>query len=94
MRQKPLRLTVFKLDQYECVYCGLHLNRGPLVQNRTIDHLAPLDIMSRVDMSAICHPSNLVTACRPCNEALGRTDWMDKSPKFGRFRVRENRRSS
>lgn len=86
MYNKDLRRRVFELDKYECVYCGINLSQKRVAKNRTIDHLAPLSTMDRVDMSAVCHPSNLVTACKSCNGELSSTEMMDKTPRFGRFR--------
>jgi len=89
MSDKTLRRRVFELDNGECVYCGLPRGRRRLVPNRTIDHLAPISLMTDVDMSAICHPSNLVTACKPCNSEMADRDLFEKSPRFGRFRIKK-----
>ena len=89
MCNRTLRLRVFELDNYECVYCGRYLSRKRVVKDRTIDHLAPFSTMTRVHMDAVCHPSNLVTACRECNEQLADKDLFEKNPKFGRFRFKE-----
>ena len=88
MGDVALRVRVFTLDNYECVYCGKHLKRKRVNPERTIDHLSPISTMTRVDMSAVCHPSNLVTACQPCNFKLADADLFSKSPKFGRFRFK------
>lgn len=54
---KRLRFEIFKRDGNKCRYCGATAEDAPL----TIDHVVP------VALGGSDEPSNLVTACRPCN---------------------------
>jgi 5-methylcytosine-specific restriction endonuclease McrA len=50
-----LRLEVFRRDDFTCQYCD---KRGGKLH---CDHVVP------VSRGGLDHPSNLVTACEPCN---------------------------
>ena len=56
---QALRTYVFRRDDFTCQYCGV---RGGALE---CDHIVPF---SRGGPS---HPSNLATACMPCNRAKG-----------------------
>ena len=86
MNGYELRHRVFLMDNYECVYCGWHLPRKRISKVRTIDHIAPLSTMYDVHMDTVCHPSNMVTACLPCNQSYGSRSMFEKVFRFGRFR--------
>lgn len=53
-RKKQSKRTIFRRDQYSCVYCGSN-------SKLTIDHVIPKSRGGSNDIS------NLVTACEPCN---------------------------
>lgn len=60
VRQRPIKSVahaVYTRDKSACRYCGTQLKSG----QRTLDHVLP---KSR---GGLRQPSNLVTACRPCN---------------------------
>lgn len=60
---------VFVRDGFKCVYCGA-------TSALTIDHVVPVSCGGRND------PSNLVTACRPCNSSKGaRAGWTGRTPR-------------
>jgi len=54
---KRLRYEVLRRDNHQCRYCGGAAPEVPL----TVDHVIP------VALGASNEPSNLVTACGPCN---------------------------
>lgn len=54
---KRLRFEVFRRDNFQCRYCGA---KPPQVELRA-DHVMPEALGGRTE------PSNLVTACEPCN---------------------------
>lgn len=66
---KQKRARIFRRDGGVCIYCNS-------MMDLTIHHLKPL---SRGGSN---HPSNLVTACRTCNQSLGNRDctviWEDE----------------
>lgn len=62
---KYLRPKVYERDGYRCVYCG-HSD-VPL----SLDHVVPRS------KGGLTVPSNLVTACIPCNRAKGNRDLED-----------------
>ena len=51
-------------DGYSCVYCGS-------TEDLTIDHVIPQC------KGGPTTASNCVTACRPCNQSKGSSDWSD-----------------
>ena len=51
--------TILARDGHCCVYCGMHLRRSTV----SLDHLIPV-ILGGLDM-----PSNLVSACKDCNDS-------------------------
>ena len=55
---KRLRFEILRRDNHACRYCGATAPDVPL----TVDHVVPVALGGSND------PSNLVTACRPCNE--------------------------
>jgi 5-methylcytosine-specific restriction endonuclease McrA len=57
------RWLIFARARYRCAYCG-HL--GDEVHPLEVDHIRP------VAEGGDNHPSNLVSACRPCNREKGR----------------------
>lgn len=54
---KRLRYEILKRDGHRCRYCGATAAEAPL----TIDHVVP------VALGGTDEPTNLVTACGPCN---------------------------
>lgn len=54
---KRLRFEIFRRDNHTCRYCGAHAPDVPL----RVDHVIPEALGGTDD------PSNLVTACEPCN---------------------------
>lgn len=58
-----LRLEVLERDGYKCRYC----RRTVTDENANIDHLKPWPF-------GMTERANLVTSCRPCNQAKGRSD--------------------
>jgi hypothetical protein len=56
-----VRIRVLKRDRFTCVYCGKTGAESEL----EIDHIHP------VSKGGSHHVSNLVTACRTCNQAKG-----------------------
>lgn len=65
---KSTRLAIYLRDQFTCVYCGKDLH-GAHVRGVTLDHLIP-----RERGGSNC-PTNLVTACKTCNDSKGDTPW-------------------
>lgn len=57
-----LKDAVWKRDKYICVYCGKVLLTH---QERTVDHVIPKSKGGKFSRR------NLVTACKPCNNAKG-----------------------
>lgn len=51
------RFTILERDRFQCRYCG----RGPDAVQLEVDHVVPISAGGTND------PSNLVTACKPCN---------------------------
>jgi hypothetical protein len=62
---KRLRFEIFRRDSHTCRYCGATAPGTPL----RVDHIVP------VALGGTDHPSNLVTACEPCNS--GKTSTHD-----------------
>lgn len=56
---REMRAAIFARDDYTCAYCG---RRGGDLE---CDHVHP------VARGGTHHPSNLVTACLPCNRSKG-----------------------
>ncbi len=54
---RRLRYEVLRRDNHACRYCGASAPDVPL----TVDHVIPIALGGTDD------PSNLVTACQPCN---------------------------
>jgi len=54
------RAKVFKRDGYTCFYCGHNK-----VQNLSLDHITPKS------KGGSDNPSNLLTACKKCNNMKG-----------------------
>lgn len=54
---KHLRFEIFRRDNRTCQYCGARGPETPL----TVDHVTP------TALGGTDEPSNLVTACEPCN---------------------------
>ena len=54
---KRLRYEIFRRDGHKCRYCGASAPDAPL----RVDHVTPVALGGSDD------PSNLVTACEPCN---------------------------
>jgi len=57
-----LRFAVLRRDGHRCVYCGASAISGAKLE---VDHREP------VSLGGGNHLSNLVTACRPCNQGKG-----------------------
>lgn len=70
MSFKPYnRFEIFARDDYRCHYCGLTVNNRVLPHHprrATIDHMTP-----KSRGGAKYDESNVVTACRRCNEEKG-----------------------
>ena len=58
---KRVRFEVFKRDRFKCVYCGAATPSVVL----EVDHVIPVAEGGSNDIS------NLVTACKPCNQGKG-----------------------
>ena len=82
------RNRIYKLDKYQCVYCGVQLPRDP-DPFRTVDHLIPIRDLLGLPKSEINRMSNLVSACRVCNMSLASVQYTDKILRFGRFAMAE-----
>ncbi len=54
---RRLRFEVLRRDEHTCRYCGVSAPDAPL----TVDHIIPTTLGGNDD------PSNLATACAPCN---------------------------
>jgi hypothetical protein len=59
---KRTRLSILARDGWQCQYCGTHLDNT----NAQVDH-----IESRVSGGSVFDQSNLVSACRRCNQSKG-----------------------
>jgi 5-methylcytosine-specific restriction endonuclease McrA len=65
---------IFQRDKFRCQYCNIRIGQmhrglqgGPRIMTRndlTLDHVIP-----RSRPEGITRPHNLVTACKPCNQA-------------------------
>lgn len=64
---KRLRFEILRRDGHRCRYCGAGALAAPL----TVDHVTPLALGGTDD------PSNLATACEPCNS--GKTSTLPES---------------
>lgn len=77
------RLKIYLRDRYTCQYCsarvGKKISGGKKleVKDLTLDHIIP---KSREGSN---HPSNLVTACKPCNQRKG-----DRTPDEAKMPLR------
>ncbi len=65
---RRLRFEILRRDQHTCRYCGGKAPDIPL----TVDHVIP------TALGGTDEPSNLVTACQPCN--AGKTSIQPNSP--------------
>lgn len=63
-----LRFEIFRRDGFRCTYCGLTAQEVAL----TVDHVTPRAL------GGMDHPSNLTTACEPCNS--GKSSTLVNSP--------------
>jgi len=76
-----LRLAILDRDEWSCVYCGA-------TDHLSLDHLVPRS------KNGHNRPTNLITACKPCNQSKGDKPWKKfvKDPaiikKVNRFRKR------
>jgi len=61
--EKINNFTIFKRDNFKCVYCGLSSIEDKV--KLTIDHIIP------VDKGGLSIVQNLITACMGCNSAKG-----------------------
>jgi hypothetical protein len=59
---KKTRFDVFKRDQFQCAYCGVHPSETVLLE---VDHIHPVAEGGTNDID------NLVTACWDCNRGKG-----------------------
>jgi len=59
---KRIRLSVLARDGWQCQYCGTHLDKT----NAQVDH-----IESRVSGGSVFNQSNLLAACKQCNQRKG-----------------------
>lgn len=60
---KRLRYEILRRDGFACRYCGAKANEGEL----HVDHVVP------VALGGSDEPSNLVSACQPCNSGKSAT---------------------
>ena len=81
--KKNKRTMIYQLDRYQCVYCGLDMTAMPHLL--TLDHLMPLSMIINHPMRVLNHPSNLVTACHPCNNVNGNQPPSARIMQYGRF---------
>lgn len=63
-----VREWVIKRDEHTCHYCGVELSDG---DGLTVDHVVPRIV------GGLTVPSNLVTACKPCNKEKDATSYED-----------------
>lgn len=74
-----LRITVFKRDNFTCIYCKTKCIFGSEKGNgATVDHLKPRANGGTDDLE------NLVTACKACNRRKA-----DYPPSFFRSHIRD-----
>jgi len=59
---KRTRLSVLARDGWQCQYCGIHLDKT----NAQVDH-----VESRVSGGSVFDQSNLLAACKKCNQSKG-----------------------
>jgi hypothetical protein len=59
---KRTRLSVLARDGWQCQYCGTHLDKS----NAQVDH-----VESRVSGGSVFDQSNLLSACKQCNQKKG-----------------------
>lgn len=76
MYKRPDRLPLHNMylllrDRYECVYCGIVLSEDVM----TWDHYVP------VSRGGTTEWSNILSSCKKCNFAYGRTPAHKKNPK-------------
>lgn len=62
---KRVRFEVFRRDSFKCRYCGITATEE--ATGLTVDHVVPKSLGGTDD------PSNLVTACSPCNSGKSST---------------------
>lgn len=60
-KKKFSRATVYKRDNFSCVYCGTRKPNSEL----TLDHIIPKKNFEKADNPT--YYENVVTACKPCN---------------------------
>lgn len=66
-RLKRRRLAILQRDEFRCHYCGVVDMTGATLE---VDHKRPKGLGGSE------HPSNLVTACRDCNQRKGITPYL------------------
>lgn len=67
--RRDKRLAIYLRDQYRCVYCNRNL-ATVTAKLRTLDHIVP------VTRGGDNSETNLVTACKRCNDSKGnKTAW-------------------
>lgn len=63
------RLAIYLRDRFACVYCERDLSQAS-PRDLTLDHLTPRSSGGSND------PSNLITACHPCNSKRRALGWI------------------
>lgn len=84
-----VRLQVFRRDHYICRYCHKVLSDNPYAIDSlrpTLDHVVPRSRGGTNDIT------NLMTACRECNEAKGSETAPVHRQKSGATRLAEMKR--
>ena len=76
MHRRPETLALHKKnlllrDGYKCVYCGIPLNEDVI----TFDHYVPASLGGATEWN------NILSSCKKCNHAYGRTPAEKKKPK-------------
>ena len=64
--RREKRLAIYLRDGMACCYCGAAIEDGVRL---SLDHLIPYS------QGGPHHESNLVTACKRCNDSRGARDW-------------------
>lgn len=86
--QPEVKYAVWRRDRYTCRYCKRVLSEGSTdpAMMPTVDHVIPKS------KGGSNRASNLVTACRDCNESKGSLDKPMSGEKSGAARLAEMRR--
>lgn len=77
---KHARLAIYIRDGFQCAYCGRSLKSAKPF-DVTLDHLVPRCV------GGTDEPTNIITACRPCNSRRQDKPWVDYAPGGARDRI-------